>query len=374
MAFQRPVLIVLHGGAGHSAAEAMVSSARVAATRESAAAAMAAGFEAVIVATDSPDDFADMGTGVLVDADVSGEAFRVDERLKGIIRRYGITKPAVMGSGAVPLLGITEFQLIAEQLEQRDERFVTNNFFSADLTAWTPGDSIERLGPFERDNMLPRRLRDEGGLVPVVLPRTTATQFDIDTPSDLCVLALQEGLHPRLQAAIAPEALPLERYRRVMRVLCDPKGELVVSGRAGSQAWQYLERETACKVRFFSEERGMAAAGPAHRPRSLLGYMVEDVGAERLFERLATMGDAAIIDTRVIEAHVGVQPSRADRFLSDLYRPDEISDAFLGRFTAAAEAAPIPVLLGGHSLVSGGLMALNDVAWLENDRREGRVP
>jgi hypothetical protein len=31
----------------------------------------------------------------------------------------------------------------------------------------------------------------------------------------------------------------------------------------------------------------------------------------------------------------------------------------------------MPVLLGGHSLVSGGLMALNDIAWLENDRRLG---
>jgi hypothetical protein len=29
------------------------------------------------------------------------------------------------------------------------------------------------------------------------------------------------------------------------------------------------------------------------------------------------------------------------------------------------------VLLGGHSLVSGGLMAVNDVAWRENDRRLG---
>jgi hypothetical protein len=31
------------------------------------------------------------------------------------------------------------------------------------------------------------------------------------------------------------------------------------------------------------------------------------------------------------------------------------------------------VLLGGHSLVSGGLMAINDAAWAENDRRLGRV-
>jgi hypothetical protein len=64
-----------------------------------------------------------------------------------------------------------------------------------------------------------------------------------------------------------------------------------------------------------------------------------------------------------------VTPSREDRFQSDLLAAEAIEDEFLRRFTAAAARAPIPVLLGGHSLVSGGLMALNDAAWLENDRR-----
>ena len=70
--------------------------------------------------------------------------------------------------------------------------------------------------------------------------------------------------------------------------------------------------------------------------------------------------------------HLGIEPSREDRFQSDLLRPEAISDTWLRRFTAAAAKAPLPVLLGGHSLVSGGLMALNDAAWLENDRIEGR--
>jgi hypothetical protein len=51
-------------------------------------------------------------------------------------------------------------------------------------------------------------------------------------------------------------------------------------------------------------------------------------------------------------------PSPADRFNSDLRRPNDIADSFLRNFTAAALAAPIPVVLGGHSLVSGGLLAL----------------
>jgi hypothetical protein len=305
---------------------------------------------------------------VLVDAD-NERLFHYASRLRGIVARYGLAKPAVMGSGSVPLLGVEEFRLIVEQLDARDERFVTNNFFSADLTGWTPGSAIERIGSFARDNVLPRRLRDDAGLAPVILPRTTATQFDLDTPADLAVLSLQEGLHGPLAEAARPTRALAERYRHVMPVLCDRMGELVVAGRVGSMTWQYLERETACRVRMFSEERGLAAAAADHQPRSALGFLLDAVGVERFFARMSELGDAIVLDTRVIEAHAGVAPSREDRFQSDLMNYEAIEDEFLRRFTEGAARAPKPVLLGGHSLVAGGLMALNDIAWSENDAR-----
>lgn len=112
----------------------------------------------------------------------------------------------------------------------------------------------------------------------------------------------------------------------------------------------------------------MAAAGASHTPRSLLGYMARDIGFDELFGRLATLGDALVLDTRVLEAHLGLRPGREDRFQSDLLNPGAIADEGLRALTAAALRAPIPVLLGGHSLVSGGLMALNDAAWIEHDR------
>ena len=371
MTYERPVLVIFHGGTGDGAAERMMAAARVAAARNTARSALAAGFEAVIVATDDAASFEPEFPGLLIDSDLPATPFDFAARLRGIVSHYGLEKPAVMGSGSVPLLGMDELRLVVEQLEARDARFVTNNFFSADLTAWTPGDAIERCGAFARDNVLPRRLRDDAGLSPVILPRTTATQFDLDTPSDLAVLSLVEGLDPELAQATHPAAEAAERYRALMPFLCDRTAEVLVAGRVGSQAWQYLERETACRVRIFSEERGLATTAPGHRPRSVLGFLVEEVGVERFFDRIAELGDAAVIDTRVIEAHLGVTPSREDRFQSDLLASSEIDDPFLRRFTAAAATARVPVLLGGHSLVSGGLMALNDVAWRENDRRLG---
>ncbi len=373
MAFDLPVLVIFHGGTGAGEAERMVAGARVIAARQTARAALAAGFEAVIIATDDPKAFAGLPTQVFVEVDstpAGSEPFSLDKPLRKLVSKYGLRRPAVMGSGAVPLVGEAEFRLIAEQLEQRDACVVTNNFFSSDLTAWTPGELIAGLRPFERDNQLPRRLRDDAGLPATVLPRTTATQFDLDTPADLCVLALQEFDSP-LATHCRTLSLPTDRYRAVGRVMCDPKSELIVAGRAGSPAWQYLERETACRVRFISEERGMAAAGAGHRARSILGYMVEDVGVTRLFERLGEMGDAAVIDCRVLEAHLGLQISREDRFQGDLYATEAVIDETLRELVAAANAAPIPMLFGGHSLVSGGLMALNDAAWAEHDRLKG---
>ena len=370
--FERPVLVIFHGATGDGPAERMLARARIAAARNTARSALAAGFEAVIVATDDPGAFGTDIPGLLLDPDHPGEPFEFAVRLRGVVARYGLQKPATMGSGSVPLLGVDEFRLVVEQLDSRDPRFVTNNFFSADLTAWTPGEAIERCGQFARDNVLPRCLRDDAGLASVILPRTTATQFDLDTPSDLAVLSLSESLPPGLAEAAKPAAEAAARYRAFMPLLCDRTRQVVVAGRiGGSQAWQYLERETACRVRLFAEERGLATAPRGYQARSVLGFLLEEVGPERFFLRMSELGDGAVIDTRVIEAHLGIEPSREDRFQSDLLAWEAIEEPFLRRFTRAAAEAPIPVLLGGHSLVSGGLMAINDVAWAENDHRLG---
>lgn len=368
MTFTRPVLVIMHGSTGDGDAERMMAHARVAAAKAAALVAVRSGFEAAIVATDQPDAFSGEPASFLIDADEPGRGFRIDERLREIIERFGLERPVVMGSGAAPMLQASEWRRIAAELAGPGERLVTNNFFSGDVTGWAPGSAISRLGPFERDNQLPRRLRDEAGLIPVTLPRTTGTTFDLDTPADLTVLSLQEAPPGAIDIEDGARALPVERYRQVMPFLCDPKAELVVAGRVGSQAWQYLERETACRVRMFSEERGMAAAGASHVPRALLGYMVEDVGYAEFFRRMAELGDALVLDTRVLEAHLGLSPSREDRYQSDLYRPDAIGEPGLRALTEAAMDAPLPVLLGGHSLVSGGLMALNDAAWTAHDR------
>lgn len=117
----------------------------------------------------------------------------------------------------------------------------------------------------------------------------------------------------------------------------------------------------------------MRALGLEGQARSLIGLHLEAVGPAAFMQHLAALGQAAFLDTRVLLAHRRSAASREDRFLSDLGRWEAIQDPFLRDLTKAAVEAPIPVVLGGHNLVSGGLMALVEAAWAEADE-ESRSP
>jgi len=124
--------------------------------------------------------------------------------------------------------------------------------------------------------------------------------------------------------------------------------------------WAALEQATRCWVRVFAEERGMRASGRQARGEvcSLLADYLETVGVERFFDELAELAQGVLLDSRVILAARRLWPATADRFNSDLLRWAQVEEPFLRRFTQAAAEARVPVVLGGQSLVAGGLMAL----------------
>jgi hypothetical protein len=380
---QRPVLVAFLGGMGGSPVEEMLAEALRAAALDSLEEALGTGaFAGALLATDTPDRLGRLPPGVTVDPDCG--SFHFGRRLAGLIEQHHTESAVYFGAGSVPLLRGSDFAAIASGLGAAPRVVISNNFYSGDLIAFRPASALLGVEPPAADNALPRLLRDQAGLESLPLPRSTATQFNIDSPADLAALALHGGTSaeggsasgggPRLSCLLSSLDLDMAPYRRCLPLLTDPSAEVLVAGRVGSQVWQYLERETACRVRVFSEERGMVAAqrasagGKRGGARSLLAYHLQAVGVTRFFEELATLGDAAFIDTRVLLAHLGLHPSRADRFLSDLGRASEIEDHFLREFTEAAARTAIPIALGGHSLVSGSLMALIEAAWREYDR------
>ncbi len=326
-------------------------------------------FAGALLVADNDSLASRLPNGVTLDLDKG--PFHFGKRLAQVIRKRHIARPFYAGAGGVPLLRGSDLAAIAKRLNDSDGVIISNNYFSADLVAFAPGNAIKRIALPASDNFLPRLLHDQAGLVSEPLPRSSATQFNIDSPADLAILKLCGGAGPRLTKYLASFEARTEPYERLMTHLIDPQAEVLVAGRVGSAAWSYLERETACRVRLFSEERGMQAAGRAGpgEARSMLAFHLRGVGQTKFFQHLAELGDVACIDTRPLLSHLGIDASRADRFNSDLGCPEQIENGYLREFTQAAIDAPLPVILGGHSLVSGGLMLLTEAAWRAEDKR-----
>ena len=354
-----PTLILFLGGLGGSPVAEMVAGCHRAIARDSIERAQRSGaFDRVILVTDREWSM----PAVVVER--SGSPFHFGRKLREVIGKYDIEKPFCIGRGTVPLLSSRELGAIARELDSATDTVIANNPFSADLIAFTPGKAIEAVELPAADNPLAQLLVRQAGLCEVSLPRTACYQFDVDTPADLFVLKLHPGTGVHTKAYLEGLDLDTSRLERAMRLFGDENAQVLVAGRVGSHVWSQLETRTSCRVRMLAEERSMHTDERERRDevRTILGFYLQQVGAERFFGTLAQLGDAAFMDTRVIFSHFGLEPSVSDRFYSDLGQPEKIDSPFVREFTQAAMKAPIPVILGGHSLVSGGLLALIEMA------------
>jgi hypothetical protein len=353
-----PTLIVFTGGLGGGVAEGMVAAAHQAITLDIIERAQASGaFAGVVVATDQRTLIEELPASVAVESTPS--PFHFGQRLWEIIHKYHIEHPFYVGGGAAPLLPALELEKIARELAQAQDTVIANNYFSSDMVAFTPGTALEDIEPPPQDNPL-ARLLVEAGLGQRCLPRSAATQFDVDTPTDLMILRLHPTLGPRSRACLETLNLDTSRLEAAMRLFADKHAQVLVAGRVGSYAWSRLEADTSCRVRLLSEERGLRADGreDAGEGHTILGFYLQEVGPARFFQALAHLGDAAFIDTRVLFHHLRLKLTHEERFLSDLGWAGHIKNQPLREFTEEALKAPIPVIMGGHSLVAGGLLAL----------------
>ncbi len=360
-------LLIMTGTSEGSEPERMVSQARQAITLDLVDKALGVpDLHPVVVATNSTELARRLsGSPVRVELDNAREPFHFGRRLAGLIASYGMERCFYMGGGAGPLLTTSDLASVAERILATSRLLVTNNFYSSDWAAFGPTSALLEHPPPDNDNELAWLLGEDARLPIRELPRTGATQFDVDTPMDLLTLAAHPETGAHTRACLESLNLDTSALDAALPLMLDRDATILVAGRVSSATWGYLERETACSTRVFSEERGMRASGRQARgeARSILGYYLDAVGPERLFEALANMAQAVFMDNRVLLAHRGLWPPAADRFYSDLRQPERIGDPFVRTLTEAAMSAPVPVIMGGHSLVSGGLYALVEAAW-----------
>jgi hypothetical protein len=279
----------------------------------------------------------------------------------------------ILGSGAIPLAAPAD--RAAFVLAAADERRVAlaNNRYSADAVAIAHAEILADLPDLPADNALPRWLAEVAGYEVGDLRRRWRLAIDVDGPLELVLLGDRAG-PPGIDLG------PLDTRIATLRALAaDPRAELLVSGRTSPATLAWLERAAAARVRAFVEERGLRAASrfaqstarrsvadgtrEPRQPASIVGMLLERDGPVSLGRHLAALADGAIVDSRVLLAHrlgadEGAWPSAEDRFASDLLLPARIADPWLRELTQAALASPIPVLLGGHSLVGPGVRLL----------------
>lgn len=254
---------------------------------------------------------------------------------------------------------------------------VTNNRFSCDFAAFAPAGALAQVRPLPRDNDLAWALATDAGFAVAELPRDVSTLYDLDSPLDLLVLRLAGQPGPALARCLA--GLPYDDawLRAAARPLADSTAEVTIAGRLATDTLAFLDREAACRKRVLIEERGMEASGRAAHggARSLVGRLIDALGPAAFCVQLAETSAAAFLDVRVPLAHRGPQPPPADRFAADLLVADAVHDPWLRALAAAARAAPLPVVLGGHTLLNGGLRLLVGWSWRAaslTDRRAAR--
>jgi hypothetical protein len=366
-------LLLLVGGAGLGELEQVLGGAHRAAARDLLETLLGTGMIGrAIVAT---DDKAWGGTlanlVVEVDCDPPGEPFHFGRRLAGLIERYDARCVLYSGGASAPLLGVEQWAEVLARLGEAERLVITNNPHSCDWVGFVPAiDAMPVVAQQANDNAVAWALAEEGGLSLESMPASAAMRFDLDTPVDLLVAQRHPGIGPHLRGFLGGLGWEAPQLDGVLAAMTREGGSLVVAGRTSAAAWAALERATRCWVRVFAEERGMRASGRQGRGevRSLLADYLELVGIEGFFDELAALADAVLLDNRVILASRGLWPSVSDRFNSDLHRWDRVEEPFLRRFTRAAAEAQVPVVLGGHSVAAGGLMAL--VEAFEADREE----
>jgi hypothetical protein len=318
--------------------------------------------EVFVLAADPVDREALVQLGAVPLASSTG-TFHFGRSLTKIILENHFQRLGYFGGGSAPLMTEDMLQEVFNRVDQMERpSALVNNYHSTDWMVVNRGDVFPRLQDrLEQDNSLGWVLAQEADFEVQAPDFGAGSRVDIDTPTDLLMLhrhpSLGETLGGFIQTA-PPDSLDV--IDDLLEVVSTPASTVTLIGRTSPQIWKTFNDRTQIWVRAFAEERGMIASRRFERGevRSLVGEMLEDWGAQRFVEFIANLSDGVLWDTRVWMAHRGRWPSSGDRFASDLGWTEAIQDEALKRLTQAVGQSDVPILLGGHGVVAGGIYAL----------------
>ena len=212
--------VIMVGGAGESPQEQLVLAAQRASAIDLIGTLHSQGVGRIVVAAPSVD-WLPGSLDVLRDEDPQGERFHFGQRLAALIERYGLEPVMYFGGGSAPLLDNTVGGMIVGLLDRAGQSGVggipshivlTNNLNSSDWAAISRvGAALPIIRQASRDNSLAWLLQESGDYdVRVLAGVRPATSMDLDTPTDLALIAH----HPDLPASRVL-AFPVDRFLRI---------------------------------------------------------------------------------------------------------------------------------------------------------------
>ncbi len=338
----------------------MVDEARAAVVRDTADRALEAGFRRIRV----------FSTVELEELEV--ERTRSEQAIGDIVSAAAASSeiPVCYAGSGMPAMTTEDWSEVLAAL--KSGRVVSNRLFSCDWVGVPSGRMFSIVEGEVVDNRFALQVRDACSVEVQQFERSARSLLDLDTPTDLAVLSacaevgsLQVGscLADVLDNWAATLRPTVQRVVDVFDVMTSRDAELMVAGRISGSDWAVVDRDTSCRVRVLSEERGLRTR--EDRGRSLLASLYESGGVESFVAMLNGMADSMIWDTRPFFSHLGWNLSRPDRFCADLGRWDAVSHDELRDLMRRLE--PQRVLSGGHSLVAGGMLAGIDEAWTRRE-------
>jgi len=333
----------------------MVNEVRSAVLQDTAARAREAGFDRVRVFASEPI------------ADLAVEVTGADQAIGDIVAAAanGAAGPVCYAGSGMPAMTAADWSAVRAAIESGNA--TANRMFSCDWIGVPDGRLLSCVAGERVDNRFALLVRDGTDVDVQSYARSARSLLDVDTPADLTVLQAAASVASLELGELSAAALsnwreldePGRLAWRVFEVMTRRDEELMIAGRVSGSDWSVVDRDTSCRVRVLSEERGLRTR--QRRARSLLGELYEWAGQDGFLLALEGMGDAMVWDTRPFLAHLGWDLSRDDRFWADLGCWQQISDERMRSLVSMLEDSA--VLMGGHSLVSGGLLAGIDAAW-----------
>ena len=373
---KRIAAYIFHPPFGDSEIERLVEAGRLAGIRDLVQILRDVGLKPTLLTparSDGSFPLSDLGLSLFETGGI--ESFDFGASLRNVIRQ---TRPhgfLYFGSGSGVLLSRDQVEGLRNFAAGDRGGAVFNNFYSCDFAAVSDATALLDIALPRTDNPLGLALADAG--VPCfALERSAETQFDLDTPIDLMILRESVRGGRSVRTLLEERDLSHPFLSRILEFLTDRSALVYLLGRVSPRTWADIEDHIACRTGGAIEGRGMQSGVCSHLP--VLQHVLRNDGPRAFFRSLADACDGALIDTRPLLAdsvssstgtrtHRFILPEAAVRFASDLLRPEAVSDPNWRSFTQAACEATIPVVLGGHSIVSGGLYLLADACWKGRD-------